>query len=59
MYLYNTQSNSDWLFNTWPIVLQADWMILENNERATLNIDTPHCAKDGILPGTVSVTTSA
>ena len=25
-------------------VLQADWLILQNNERATLNINTPHSA---------------
>ena len=29
------QSKSDWLFNTQSSVLQADWSILENNEKAT------------------------
>ena len=29
--------NSDWLFNTHSRVLQADWVILENNENVTLN----------------------
>ena len=29
--------NSDWLFNTQSRVLQADWFILEINEKATLN----------------------
>ena len=28
---------SDWLFNTQSRVLQADWFILEINEKATLN----------------------
>ena len=36
--LYNNQSKSDWLFNTKSRVLQADLMILENNEKATLHI---------------------
>ena len=31
--------NSDWLFKTESKVLQADWLILENNEKATLNIN--------------------
>ena len=31
--------NSDRLFNTQSRILQADWMILENNEKATLNIN--------------------
>ena len=25
-------------------VLQADWLILENNGKATLNINMPHCS---------------
>ena len=33
--VYNTQSKSDWMFNTQPSVLQVDWLILENNEKAT------------------------
>ena len=35
--------NSDWLFNTQSTVLQADWLILEINEKATLNINVPYC----------------
>ena len=31
--------NTDWLFNTKYRVLQADWLILESNEKATLNIN--------------------
>ena len=31
--------NSDWLFNTLSRILQADWLILETNEKATLNIN--------------------
>ena len=34
--------NSDWLLNTQSRVLQADWFILEINEKATLNIDMPY-----------------
>ena len=34
-------ANSDWLLSTQSRVLQADWLILENNERATLNINMP------------------
>ena len=33
--------NSDWLFNTQPRVLQADWFILEINEKANLNMNMP------------------
>ena len=29
---------SDWLLNAQSRVLQADWLVLENNEKATLNI---------------------
>ena len=36
---YNTQSKSDWLFNTQSRVLQVDWFISENNEKATSNIN--------------------
>ena len=32
---------SDWLYNTKSRVLQADWLILENNEKATLNVNMP------------------
>ena len=31
----NAQSKSDWLFNTQSGLLQADWLIIENNENAT------------------------
>ena len=41
--IYNTQSKSDWLFNTQSRALQADWLILENNEKATLNINMTYC----------------
>ena len=34
--------NSDWLFNTQSRELQADWLILKNNEKATLNINMPY-----------------
>ena len=34
--------NSDWLFNTQSRVLLADGLILENNEKATLNINMPY-----------------
>ena len=40
--IYNTRSKSDWLFNTPLRVLQADWLILENNEKATSNINMPY-----------------
>ena len=30
--------NADWLFNTQSRVLHADWLMLVNNEKATLNI---------------------
>ena len=36
---YKTQSKCDWLFNTQSRVLLADWLILEDNEKATLNIN--------------------
>ena len=38
---FETQSNFDWLFNTLSRVLQVDWVILEINEKATLNITCP------------------
>ena len=34
--------NSDWMFNTQSRVLQADWFILEINEKATLNFSMPY-----------------
>ena len=42
MSLYNTQSISDWLFNTQSRVLQADWLILENNEKPYWNVNMPY-----------------
>ena len=39
---------SDWLFNTQTRVPLADWLILENNEKATLNINMPYW--DEIFP---------
>ena len=42
--LYATQSKSEWLFNTQSRVLQADWLILENNEKAALSINMPYRA---------------
>ena len=39
--IHNTHSVARWLFNTQSRVLQADWLILENNEKATFNINMP------------------
>ena len=39
MMLIQHSVNSDWLFNTQSRVLQTDWLMLENNEKATLNIN--------------------
>ena len=33
---------SDWLFNTQSRFLQVDWLILEDNEKTTLNIKMPY-----------------
>ena len=33
---------SDWLFTTQSRVLQADWCILEINEKTTLKINMPY-----------------
>ena len=35
-------SNPDRLHNTQTRVLQADWLALENDEKATLDIDMPY-----------------
>ena len=43
--IYNTQSKSDWLINTQSRVLQADWLILETYDKATLNINMPYWTK--------------
>ena len=37
---------SDWLSNTQSRVLQSDWLILENSEKSTLNINMPYCVYD-------------
>ena len=42
MLIQHFTANSDWLFDTQSRVLQADWFILEINERATLNINMPY-----------------
>ena len=47
MMLKQHSVKSDWLFNqggfnTLSMVLQADWSILENNEKVTLNINMPY-----------------
>ena len=46
MMLKNTQSKSALLFNTRSRVLKADWLILENNEKAILNINMPYCVDE-------------
>ena len=38
-----TTLESYWLSNTQSRVLQADWLVLENNEKATFNITMPYC----------------
>ena len=40
---YTTLSQfwSGWLFNTQSRVMQADWLMLENNEMANLNNNMP------------------
>ena len=42
MMLIHHSVNYDWLFNIQSRVLQVDWLILENNEKATLNINIPY-----------------
>ena len=41
MIIYATQSNFDWLFITQSTVRQADWLILENDEKAIVHIGIP------------------
>ena len=41
MMLMQQSVNSDWQFNTQSRVLQAEWFILDINEKATLNISMP------------------
>ena len=36
---YNTLSKSDWLLNSQLGVLQAEWLIFERKEKATLNFN--------------------
>ena len=43
MMLIHHSADWDLLFNTQSRVLQADWLVLENNEKATLNMNTPYC----------------
>ena len=43
MMLIQHSVKSDWLFNTQPRVLQADWFILEVKEKATLDIFVFYC----------------
>ena len=40
--IHKQHSVEIWLFNAQSRVLQADWLILENNEKATLNISFPY-----------------
>ena len=42
-YLCNTKSKSNWLFNTQSRVMQIDWLLLEDNEKAILSINMPYC----------------
>ena len=55
MKLCNTQSKSDWLFDTESRVLPADWLTLENSEKATLKLKCPvarrivQCILSGLL----------
>ena len=34
--------DSDWLFNTQSRVVRADWLMLKNTVKATLNINRPY-----------------
>ena len=51
-YLYNIHSKSNRLLNTQSSVLQADWVILENDEKVTLNINMPYwlCITQNNIP---------
>ena len=42
MMLIQHSVTPDWLFNTPSRVLRGDWLMLENNEKATLNIIMPY-----------------
>ena len=50
--LHATQSNSDWLFITHSRVLWADWLISDNNEKASLHVIMPlwSCSSEKTLP---------
>ena len=54
-YQYNIQSKYGWTFNTQSRVLQADWLILENNEKATLNNNMPFCVASSFCLLSVSL----
>ena len=41
--------NSDLLLTTQSRVMQADWFILEINEKATLNINIPYSKSEGCI----------
>ena len=45
-WMYSTQSNADWLSINQSRVLQADWLILENNDKTTLQINMRYCVFD-------------
>ena len=38
------------LFDTQSKELQADWLILENNEKANIDISMPYCVKIEVNP---------
>ena len=42
MVLTQHSVNSDWLINIQSKVLQAAWITLETNEKATFNINMPY-----------------
>ena len=46
MILIQHSDNFDWLFKAQSRVLQADWFILEFDEKATLNINIPYYRGD-------------
>ena len=45
----NTTLKSYWLSNTQSRLLQADWLVLENNGKATFNITMPYCRGERYL----------
>ena len=46
IYMYHTQSKYDWLFNTQSKALEGDWLTLERNEKATLNMKMPYLSSE-------------